>query len=76
MLLRALYYAAGRVEDLQKWFAKNPYCEVHAYPEAGKYAVLNNTSAVQETVVYDGDGNAKQYTLQPGEIIWKDVKNV
>ena len=76
MLLRALYYAAGKKEDLKKWFADNPYCEVHAYPEAGKYAVLNNTSELQKTAVYDGEGKAVDYTLEPGEIIWKEVQNV
>lgn len=76
LLLRALYYAAGRETELTRWFAGNPYCEVHAYPKTGKYAVLNNTSVQQETLVYDGEGNSAAYTLQPGEIIWKDVKNV
>lgn len=76
LLLRALYYAAGKEEQLTRWFAENPYCEVHAYPETGKYAILNNTSSQQETLVYDGEGSAVHYTMQPGEIIWKDVKNV
>lgn len=73
LLLRALYYAAGQTEKLKKWFAENPYCEVHAYPEAGKYAVLNNTSQQQKTSVYDGEGRVTDYTLEPGEIIWKEV---
>lgn len=76
LLLRALYYAAGKEEQLTRWFAENPYCEVHAYPETGKYAILNNTSSSQDTLVYDGEGNAVHYNMQPGEIIWKDVKNV
>lgn len=58
LLMRALYYASGREENLKKWFAQNLNCEVHAYPEAGKYAILNNTSEVQTTVVYDEIGRA------------------
>ena len=73
LLLRGLYYAAGKQEELKKWFAENLNCEVHAYPEAGKYAILNNTSQVQTTVVYDGDGKTETYTMQPGEIIWKEI---
>ncbi len=72
LLLRALYYAAGRKQDLKKWFAENPACEVHAYPEAGKYAILNNTPVEQTTAVYDGNGQMQEYVLKPGEIIWKD----
>lgn len=72
LLLRALYYAAGRQEDLKKWFAQNPACEVHAYPEAGKYAVLNNTTQYQNTVVYDGNGKKYEYNLKPGELIWEE----
>lgn len=73
LLLRALYYAAGKEEKLKQWFAQNLNCEVHAYPEAGKYAVLNNTSEVQTTVVYDGNGKTAEYTLEPGGIIWKEI---
>lgn len=75
LLLRALYYAAGRSGDLWKWFAENPNCEVHAYPEAGKYAILNNTSEEQKTAVYDGTGNSREYVLKPGEIVWKKIEN-
>ncbi|MDO4337315.1 MAG: 1,3-beta-galactosyl-N-acetylhexosamine phosphorylase [Eubacteriales bacterium] len=73
LLLRALYYAAGKEDRLKLWFAQNPSCEVHAYPEAGKYAVLNNTSREQTTVVYDGEGKTEEYTLEPGGIIWKEI---
>ena len=73
LLLRALYYAAGKQQELKKWFADNLNCEVHAYPEAGKYAILNNTSEPQTTLVYDGDSAAEEYQLQPGEIIWKEI---
>jgi 1,3-beta-galactosyl-N-acetylhexosamine phosphorylase len=73
LLLRALYCAAGREAELKRWFAGNPGCEVHAYPEAGRYAVLNNTMQTQETVVYDGAGHTKTYTLEPGAIEWKTI---
>ena len=37
-------------------------------------AILNNTNEIQETGVYDGEGNCKHVTLQPGEIRWMVMK--
>ena len=73
LLLRCLYYSASREENLSRWYADNPYCEVHAYPEQGSYAVVNNSSSEQKTLVYNGDGKAEEITLADGEIIWKTI---
>lgn len=73
LLLRSLYYAAAKEDSLKKWFADNIYCEVHAYPEAGMYAILNNSNVPQNTVVYDGEGNTLTYQMKPAEIIWKEM---
>lgn len=73
LLLRSLYYAAGREEELYRWYAENPYCEVHAYPDAGEYAVLNNSGAEQTTAVYDGQGNKSVEVLAPGGIVWREI---
>lgn len=73
LLLRAMYYAAGKKEEMQTWYADNLFCEVHAYPEAGKYAVLNNTNKEQVTKVYDGQGKATEMTLEPSEIRWLTI---
>ena len=74
ILLRALYYAACKEEAFKKWYADNLYCEVHAYPQSKQYAILNNTNEIQESGVYDGEGNCKHVTLQPGEIRWMVMK--
>ncbi|MCD7736212.1 MAG: 1,3-beta-galactosyl-N-acetylhexosamine phosphorylase [Lachnospiraceae bacterium] len=74
LLLRALCYAAGKQERLYRWFASNPACEVHAYPDAGRYAILNNTAEVQETAVFDGDGRKTDYRLAPGAILWESIQ--
>ena len=71
LLLRALYYAAGQEENLYRWYADNPWCEVHAYPEAGVCAVLNNSSQEQTTTVYNGSKKAEQVTLEAGAIRWE-----
>ncbi|MCC8050389.1 MAG: 1,3-beta-galactosyl-N-acetylhexosamine phosphorylase [Clostridiales bacterium] len=72
LLLRALYYAAHRTDELHRWYSSNPACEVHAYPDAGKYAVLNNTMVPQETRVCDGE-NWVSCHLKEGEIVWNTI---
>lgn len=73
ILMRSLFYAANKEEELMKWYADNIYCEVHAYPEAKKFAIVNNSNDKQTTFVYDGDGNSKKVKLEPSEIIWEEI---
>ena len=47
--------------------------DVHAYPEAGRYCVVNNTYAPQSTTVCRGDGSSFQQALEPNQIIWYQV---
>lgn len=70
LLMRSMYYAASKEAKMKKWYADNLFCEVHAYPETGKYAVVNNSSSHQESRVYDGAGNAVDLKLEPCEIRW------
>lgn len=73
LLIRSLYYSAGREKEMKRWFADNLLCEVHAYPETGKYAVVNNSQEAQKTMVYDGEGNGSQVRLEGSQILWKDI---
>lgn len=73
LLLRAMYYAAAKEDAFCIWHSSNQYCEVHAYPEAGKYAILNNTNETQTTTIYDGTGTAEEYELAPCAILWKEI---
>lgn len=73
LLMRSLYYAANKQDQFKIWFADNLLCEVHAYPETKKYAILNNSNEEQTTTVYDGKGKGVTYTLKPCEIIWKEI---
>lgn len=75
ILLRSLYYAAHKESSFKKWYADNLYCEVHAYPENSKYAILNNTNKEQTTNVYNGEGTCTHVTLAPGEIRWMVNEN-
>lgn len=73
LLLRSLYYAAGKEAELTTWFSSNPSVEVHAYPQKGKYALVNNTSSEQTTIIYNGNQEANEVTLQPSELRWEEI---
>ncbi|GGJ98159.1 1,3-beta-galactosyl-N-acetylhexosamine phosphorylase [Lentibacillus kapialis] len=75
LLMRAMFHAAGKEEAFNKWHASNIHCEVHAYPEIGKYVVMNNSSSRQETDVYDGSGSVHRMTLEPSEFIWEEIRD-
>lgn len=73
LLMRSLFYAANKEEEMTKWYASNINCEVHAYLTSKKYAILNNSIKKQTTLVYDANGNSKEVTLEPGQIIWEEI---
>ena len=73
LLMRALFYAANKESELTKWYASNPLVEVHAYPEKGVYAIVNNTNELQSTLVYDGAGVSRTVELEPSEIRWEKI---
>lgn len=73
LLHRAIHWAAGREEDLFTWFATNPMTECTAYPEAGCYAVINNSLEEQETAVYKDINNKVYVRLRPMECRWFDI---
>lgn len=73
LLIRSLYYAAHKEDELHTWFSSNPKVEVNAYPEKGKYAIVNNTNEIQETIVYNGQQQAQEVTLKAGEIRWEAI---
>ena len=73
VLHRALLWSSSSEDALLHWFSSNYNVDVHAYPENGKYCVVNNTDALQETVIYRGDGSSFEKTMQPNEIIWYEI---
>ncbi len=73
ILHRAILWSTSDEEALLRWFSTNYNVDVHAYPENGKYCVVNNTDEVQETTIYRGDGSSFEKTMQPNEIIWYEI---
>lgn len=73
ILHRAILWSSSDEEVLLRWFSTNYNVDVHAYPENGKYCVVNNTDDVQKTTIYRGDGSSFEKTMQPNEIIWYEI---
>ena len=73
ILHRAILWSSSDEEALLRWFSTNYNVDVRAYPENGKYCVVNNTDDVQETTIYRGDGSSFEKTMQPNEIIWYEI---
>lgn len=73
LLIRSMYYAAAKEDKMKIWYADNLNVEVNAYPDAKKYAIINNSNTEQTTKVYDGNGNSVLFAMAPCEIIWKEM---
>ncbi len=73
LLMRSIFWAAGQEEQLYRWFSENPATECSAYPDAGRFAVLNNTDVPQNTRVHKGDGTSFALELEPMQICWFDM---
>ena len=73
VLYRAVLWAASAEAELHKWFSTNYNVEVHAYVKNGKYCVVNNTYAPQDTTVCVGDGSGFDLHLEPNEIKWYQI---
>lgn len=70
ILKRAISYVAHKEDDLKKYYADDLRLEVAAYPEIGKYCVINNSLEEVSSLVYDKDGKASKVSLPGGGIIW------
>ncbi|GKX31507.1 1,3-beta-galactosyl-N-acetylhexosamine phosphorylase [Vallitalea longa] len=73
LLYRAIFFAAGKENEMKKWYSDNINVEVHAYPNTNKYCVVNNTYEPQKTVVYKGDNTKYNLDLEANEIMWFDI---
>lgn len=70
LLKRAIHYVAHKEEDLRKYYAEDLRVEVAAFPNLGKFAVINNSLDNVNTTVYDGQGNPQDIAIDGAELIW------
>lgn len=73
ILLRSCYYAANKESSLKTWYCDNVNCEVSAYLDCNKYAIINTSNEHQETNIYVGKGVVKKIKLSPTEIKWFEI---
>ncbi len=69
MLLRAIFYAAGKEEDMKKSFSDNMYTECTYFPETDFVCVVNNSKEAQKTTVHL-NGKTKNVELAPMGCEW------
>lgn len=70
LLHRAILWSAHKEALLNRWFSVNPQTELNAYPQSGRYCVLNNSQEAQETLVYTDGGEPRALRLEPCECRW------
>ena len=70
LLLRSLFWCAGRESELHRCFVSNPLTDCAVFEKAGILAVTNNSDKKESTVLYDNKGRARRLTLRPYELRW------
>ena len=70
ILLRAIYWAANKEQELTKVYSSNPDVEITYYVDSKKYVIINNSNKRQKTTIYNIDGSAIEMVLRPNELRW------
>ena len=74
ILLRAIYYAAHREEEMKKYYVTDVETELAVFEKTGMIAVINNTKEPKETDLYI-EGTLKVHlSLAPMELKWINCK--
>ena len=70
LLLRAIYWAAGKEDEMKKYYVSNVNTEVASFESVGKIAVINNTTEALFTDVYVFGNKVETLNLLPMELRW------
>lgn len=70
LLLRAILWSAKAEANTKLWFSSNCNVDIHAYPDAGTYCIVNNTLEQQLSVICSRRAAPYTVTLDPGEMRW------
>ena len=70
LLLRAILWAAGKEDAVDRLVCSNPLTDCAVYKEAGCTAVVNHTGSPQATSFRDVSGQEHSLTLAPNELEW------
>lgn len=70
LLLRAMFWAAHKEDEMYRAFSSDPDTECSYYPDMKKYVVVNNGDAPKKTTLYLYDGEQKEICLESKETLW------
>ena len=73
ILLRAIYYAAHREEEMKKFYVTNVETEVAAFEKAGRVAVINNSKEDQMTDLYIYGSLKCSLDMKAMEMVWVEI---
>lgn len=72
ILLRAIYYAAHKEEEMKKFYVTNVDTELAVFEETGKIVVINNSKEPKQTDLYINGILQHKLKLAPMEMRWVD----
>ena len=73
LLLRAIYWAAAKEDEMKKYYVDNVNAEVAAFEAVGKIVVINNSLDALDTYLYVEGNLRKKLRLAPMEMRWLDI---
>ncbi len=73
LLYRAIFWAASREEAMEEFFSDNQEVECNAYPDAGRFCAVNNSTEVQKANI-KVHGKEIAVVLKPMECKWMDIE--
>lgn len=65
LLLRSLFFAAGRQNDFGPWVCSNINTDCAFYPNTKKLVIINGSDFAERTTVTDGNGKSFDLLLKP-----------
>ena len=73
LLYRAVLWASHGEEYTARWYADNSAVDVHVYPDAKQFCIVNNSNEIQQSKTYTDNGNSFIIELEPGELRWQEL---
>lgn len=74
ILLRAIYYAAHKEDEMKKFYVTNVETEIAVFEKTHKIAVINNSKQAKQTDLYVGGKLMCSLDLEPMEMRWVDYE--
>lgn len=74
ILLRAIYYAAHKEDEMKKFYVTNVETEIAVFEKTHKIAVINNSKQAKQTDLYVGGKLMCSLNLEPMEMRWVDYE--